>query len=184
MSHFYNTINTIFSRFRFTTVPSALSDGVNGSSAPHPPPQPRHPAAPPPAVAGGDVVEHGVEAGVEDDERHGDAAGVVDGVGGGAAADDVHAAQQVEQVDEVVGQEAEQHDGQDDVDHPQGPARRFGLDGGDAPGDQRVAHQDDDGRQQRAEDQTQHAVRPQPRLPLLLGEVLEAAVPVGRPVNK
>ncbi|KAG7221668.1 hypothetical protein INR49_000035 [Caranx melampygus] len=59
--------------------------------------QPRHPAPPPPAVAGGDEVKHGVQAGVEGDKPHGDAPGVVDDVGGGAAVDDVHASQQVQQ---------------------------------------------------------------------------------------
>lgn len=130
-------------------------------------------------MAGGDEVKHRVQAGVEDDESHGDAPGVVDDVGGGAAVDDVHASQQVQQVHQVVGQEAEQHDGQDGVDDPQGSLGRFGFYHGDAPGDQRVTHEDDDGGKQGAEDQTQHAVGPQTRLPLFFGEVLETAVRSG-----
>uniref|UniRef100_A0A3B4TH32 PHD and ring finger domains 1 n=1 Tax=Seriola dumerili TaxID=41447 RepID=A0A3B4TH32_SERDU len=55
---------------------------------------------------------------VQDDEGHGDPSGVVDGIRGGAALDDFHASKEVQQVHQVVGQEAEQRDTQDGVNDP------------------------------------------------------------------
>lgn len=111
-------------------------------------------------MVGGDVVKQRVQARVEDDERHGDPPGVVDDVGGDAAPDHVRASKQMQQVDDVVGQEAEQHDSQDDVDDPHGFLGCLTLYLGNAPRSQRVTHQDDQGGQQGADDQAQEAVRP------------------------
>lgn len=127
-------------------------------------------------MAGGDVVKHGVQACVEDDERHGDPPGVVDDVGSRAALDDLHASKEVQQVHHVVGQEAEQCYSQDSVNDPHGSLGRFSLYHGNAPRSQRVTHQDDQGGQQGTKGQGQEAVHPQTRVPLLLGEILKASV--------
>lgn len=130
-------------------------------------------------MAGGDVVEHRVQASVEDDQRHGDPPGVVDHVGRRAALDHAHASEQVQQVNHVVGQEAEERDGQDGVDDPHRLLGRFGLYLGDPPGSQRVAQQDDQGGQQRAKGEAQNAVGRQAGVPLGFGEVLKAAAASG-----
>lgn len=62
------------------------------------------------AVAGGDIVEYRVKTCVEGDERHGDPPGVVDGSAKGAVLDHLPAVKEVQQVHNVVRQEAEQHD--------------------------------------------------------------------------
>lgn len=128
----------------------------------------------PPEVVSAEVVEQGVEAAVEADQGHGDAAGLVDGICPGAVEDDVHAAHQMQQVDRVVRQEAQQRDGQDGVDHAPRLARRARPDAADAAGHQRVAHQDNHRGHQRAEHQAEDAVGPQTPVPLLLTEALEA----------
>lgn len=127
-------------------------------------------------MAGGDVVKHRVQACVEDDERHGDPPGVVDGVASGAALDDPHASKQVQQVHHMVGQEAEKHYRQDGVNDPHGFLGCFSLYQGNAPRSQRVTHQDDQGGQQGTEGQAQEAVRRQARVPLRLGKILKARV--------
>lgn len=127
-------------------------------------------------VAGGDVVKHRIQTGVKGDEGHGDPAGDEDLVGGGATLDDIHSSEKVQQIHNMVGQEAEQRDGQDGVDDPHRPLGCFGLDQGDSPRSQWVTHQDDERGQQRAEDETEHGVCPQARVPLVFGKVLKAAV--------
>lgn len=127
-------------------------------------------------MAGGDVVQHRVQACVEDDQRHGDPPGVVDGVGSGAALDDVHAAKEVQQIDDMVGQEAEQRYRQDGADHLHSFSGRFCLYPWNSPRSQRVTHQDDQGGQQGAEAQADEAVSRQARAPLILGEVLKASL--------
>lgn len=151
-------------------------DVINAPPAPDSAPHPCRLQTLPLAVAGGDVVKHGVQACVEDDQRHGDPPGAVDDAGRRAALDDLHVSEEVQQVHHVVGQEAEQHYRQDGVNDPHGFLRRSSLDPGNAPGGQRVAHQDDQGGQQGAKGQAQEAVRPQTRVPLRLGEILEAPV--------
>uniref|UniRef100_A0A3P8WKI5 RING-type domain-containing protein n=1 Tax=Cynoglossus semilaevis TaxID=244447 RepID=A0A3P8WKI5_CYNSE len=125
-------------------------------------------------VAGGDVVKHRIQTGVKGDEGHGDPAGDEDLVGGGATLDDIHSSEKVQQIHNMVGQEAEQRDGQDGVDDPHRPLGCFGLDQGDSPRSQWVTHQDDERGQQRAEDETEHGVCPQARVPLVFGKVLKA----------
>lgn len=160
----------------FLLVHSFHYDIINSPVLPDFAPQPCHLKALPVAVAGGDVVKHRVQAGVEDDQSHGDPPGIVDDVGGDAALDDTHASEKVQQVDHMAGQEAEDHDGQDGVDHSQRFLGCFGLYFGNAPCSQRVTHQDDQGRQQGAKDQTQEAVRRQSGAPLSFGEIFKAAV--------
>lgn len=150
-------------------------DDIHVLPLPEYPTQPRRVRQFPLAVAGGDVVKHGVQAGVEDDQSHGEAPGVVDDVCGRAALDDLHALQQVQQVDHVVRQEAQQRYGQDGVDDSHGFSGRSRLYLGDAPGGQRVTHYDDQGGQQGAEREAQHAVPHQTRGPLVSGEILEAS---------
>lgn len=157
-------------------VHSSHYDIINSPVLPDSAPQPCHLKAIPVTVAGGDVVKHRVQAGVQDDQSHGGPPGVVDDVGGGAALDDAHASEKVQQVDHMAGQEAEDGDGQDSVDHSHRFLGCFGLYFGNAPCSQRVTHQDDQGRQQGAKDQTQEAVRHQARAPLSFGKVLKAAV--------
>lgn len=156
--------------------PSAHSDGVNTSPPPYSSKQPLQEHVLPFEVAGGDVVKHRIQAGVKGDEGHGDPAGDEDLVGGGATLDDIHSSEKVQQIHNMVGQEAEQRDGQDGVDDPHRPLGCFGLDQGDSPRSQWVTHQDDERGQQRAEDETEHGVCPQARVPLVFGKVLKAAV--------
>lgn len=130
-------------------------------------------------MAGGDVVKHGVQASVEDDQRHGDPPGVVDHVGSRAALNDAHASEQVQQVDYVAGQEAEERDGQDGVDDPHRLLGCFGLYPGDAPGSQRVTQQDDQGGHQGTKGEGQNAVGRQAGAPLGFGEILKAAAASG-----
>ena len=157
-------------------VHSCHCDGINPPGPPDPSPQPCHPQALPVKVAGGNVVKHRVQACVEDDECHRDPPGVVDGVGSGAALDDVHAAKEVEQIDDMVGQEAEQRYRQDGADDPHSFSGHFCLYLGNSPCSHRVTHQDDQGGQQGAEGQADEAVSRQARAPLVLGEVLKASV--------
>ena len=82
----------------------------------------------------------------------------------------------------VVGQKAEQRDGQHSEDDLLGPAGRLAADAGDATHGQWVTHQDDDGGQQGAEDQAECAVVRDAATPLALGKVLEAAAAAGRAV--
>lgn len=126
------------------------------------------------AVVGAEVIEQGVQTAVQADQGHGDAAGLVDGICPGAVVDVVHASQQVQQIDRVVRQEAQQRDGQDGIDDAASLAGGARPDAADATGHQRVAHQDDDGGQQRAEHQAEDAVGPQPSVPLLLAETFKA----------
>lgn len=104
---------------------------------------------------------------------------MVDGVDQKAALDDPHPSQEVQQVRHVVWQEAEQRYGQDGVNDLHGLLGGFSPYPGDALRRQRVAHQDDDGWHQGAQDQAQQAVPQQAAVPLLLGEILEAAVASG-----
>lgn len=106
-----------------------LTDG-DGVDAPPPadhPPQPRCLQSLPAEVVGGHVVEDRIQARVEGDERHGNPPRIVDGIAGGAVLNDVHALQEVQQVDHVVGQEAEHRDGQDGTYDLDGLLGRFGL---------------------------------------------------------
>lgn len=150
-------------------------DGINPSAPPQSSPQTGHLLLPF-AVAGGGVVQHRVQAGVEDNQSHGDPPGVVDGVFSRAALDDVPASQKVQQIHNMVGQKAEQHDGDDGVDDSHCFLSHSGPDPGDPPCRQRVAHQDDDGWHQGAKNQTQQAERSQTCVPLIFCEVLKAAV--------
>lgn len=122
----------------------------------------------------GDIIKHRVQACVEDDKGHGDPPGVVDGIGRRAALDDVHSSEEVQQINHMAGQEAEQCDTQDGVNDSHGSLGSFSLYLGNAPCDQWVTHQDDQGGQKGAKDQAQQAVHHQARVPLNLGKVLKA----------
>ncbi|PWA31887.1 hypothetical protein CCH79_00006413, partial [Gambusia affinis] len=112
----------------------------------------------PSEVAGGYVVEHRVQACIEDDERHGNSSGVVDGSPDGAVLDDLQALKKVQEVNHMVWQEAEQCDGQDGVDDPHSLLSCLGADHGNAFGCQRVAHHDDNGGHQGAKNQADYTV--------------------------
>ncbi|CAB1336608.1 unnamed protein product, partial [Coregonus sp. 'balchen'] len=79
----------------------------------------------------------GVQTAVEADQSQGHTPGIVDGIGIGTVMDGPSTAEQVQEVNHMVWQEAEQGDSQDGVDDPQGSTGRVGPDESDAPCHQR-----------------------------------------------
>lgn len=160
-------------------LPLSLSVHFDGVDTPPPAdhsPQPGSLQAFQSEVASGHVVEHGVQTCVEDDERHGDPPSFVDGMTSGAALDDVHTLEEMQQVNHMVGQEAEHCDGQDGVNDLHSFLGCFGPNPRNASCCKRVAHQEDRGGQQGGKEQAYYAVRPQSLVPFCLGKVLKAAV--------